>query len=106
MGSNLYRLTCSIDSVLAAGSADEAIAFARAQQHEIHVEQLEGPEALIGLNPDEAVVVLAALHRVGELNGQVGRDSVSVIELIHRLEDAIALIDHQASLHVGVASSA
>lgn len=101
---DLYRLTCSVDSVLAADSVDDAIAFARAQEHEIHVERLDGPEALIGLNPDEVVVVLAALHRIGELNGQVGRNSEAVTALIQRLEDAIALIDHQATLHLGAAS--
>lgn len=96
--SNLYRLTCSIDTVLAAGSPDDAIAFARAQHHEVHVERLETPEALVGLNADEAVVVLAALHRVRALNGQVGRDGIAVAAVIRRIEDAIALIDRQALL--------
>ena len=101
MQGNLYRLTCSVDSVLVADSAADAVAFARAQTHEVHVEQLDGPEALIGLNPDEAVVVLAALQRVLELNGRLGADADAVKGLVERLEQAILLIDDQASLHLG-----
>jgi hypothetical protein len=100
MTSHLYRLTCSIDSVLVAETAEDAMAFARSQHHHVHVEQLESPEALIGLDPDEAVVVLAALQRVRQLNGQLGADASAVAGLVERLEQAIALIDDQASLRL------
>jgi hypothetical protein len=100
MTNHLYRLTCSVDSVLVAENAEDAMAFARSQHHHVHIEQLDGPEALIGLDPEEAVVVLAALQRVRQLNGQLGADASAVASLVDRLEQAIALIDDQASLHL------
>lgn len=99
MGGTLYRLTCSVDSVLAAESAEDAMAYAGEQRHEVQVEALERPEALVGLDSDEAVIVLAALHRVRDLNGAAGHGA-AVGVLIDRLEDAIGLIERQSSLRL------
>lgn len=96
--SKLFRLTCSVDGVLAAATADDAERYALAHRHRVHVEQLAGPEALVGLDPQEAVLVLAALRRVQELNGRLGADADAVAALVERIGQALALLEDQAVL--------
>jgi hypothetical protein len=92
----LYRVTCTVDAVVAAESAEAARAYAEQQPHDLHVERLVEPEVLLSLDGEEATVALAALERTLSVASGANGDLLAGLKL--RIAEAIDLLDEQERL--------
>ncbi len=93
----LFRVTCGLDAVVAAGSAEDAHAYAASDTHQVSVESITEPEILVSLDREEATVTLASLEQV-ILTSMTGANTDLLQALHQRLAQAIVLLDEQERL--------
>ncbi len=95
---NLYRLSCSVDAVLAAASIEDALAYADSHRHDVRVEALDSAEALVSLSGEEAVMVLASIERTLKVQNGSSVNREMLESLVERITEALGLIEEQEAL--------
>jgi uncharacterized Rossmann fold enzyme len=93
----LFRVTCGLDAVVAAVSAEDAYAYAAGGAHDVLVEPITEPEILVSLDRGEATLTLASLEQI--LSVDVTGENTTLLEALHqRLAQAILMLDEQEQL--------
>jgi hypothetical protein len=93
----LFRVTCSLDAVVAAGSAEDAHAYAAGVSHNVSVESITEPEIVVSLDREEATLTLASLERI--LSATVAGANTGLLQALHqRLAETIGMLDEQERL--------